>query len=62
MVIEYILNGALEIFPTIDVDTLQQQQSSLFDRIHSKEYATSQSQAKKPPKFVTLVDILKQDM
>jgi hypothetical protein len=56
------LNGALEIFPTIDVDTLQQQQSSLFDRIHSKEHATSQSQAKKPPKFVTLVDILKQDM
>ncbi|CEG70828.1 hypothetical protein RMATCC62417_06653 [Rhizopus microsporus] len=62
VVIEYILNGALEIFPTIDVDTLQQQQSSLFDRIHSKEYATSQSQAKKPPKFVTLVDILKQDI
>ncbi|ORE01606.1 hypothetical protein BCV72DRAFT_252980 [Rhizopus microsporus var. microsporus] len=52
----------LDIQQRLNVDTLQQQQSSLFDRIHSKEHATSQSQAKKPPKFVTLVDILKQDI
>ncbi|KAG1048901.1 hypothetical protein G6F43_008738 [Rhizopus delemar] len=54
--LEHILNGALEIFPVADINSIHQQ-TNLFDKINRQDDSTFQS--KKPPRFVTCIDLLK---
>lgn len=59
--IDCILGGALEIFPTIDVNALQQEKKSLYDKVIREDYQQShQYLFKKPPQFVTTIDFKKQ--
>jgi hypothetical protein len=64
--IEWILNGALEIFPTVDVNALQQEKLSLYDKVVRESSRQQQEQPqqnlfKKPPQFVTSIDFQKQE-
>ncbi|KAI7891780.1 uncharacterized protein EV154DRAFT_507174 [Mucor mucedo] len=54
-----ILGGALEIFPTIDVNALQQEKKSLYDKVVREEYQPPLF--KKPPQFVTTLDFQQEE-
>lgn len=57
-----ILGGALEIFPTVDVNALQQEKLSLYDKVvRETGHPQPQHLFKKPPQFVTTLDFQKQE-
>lgn len=60
--IDCILGGALEIFPTIDVNALQQEKLSLYDKVVRENHHQNHQHHlfKKPPQFVTTIDFQKQ--
>ncbi|KAG2235126.1 hypothetical protein INT48_006507 [Thamnidium elegans] len=60
--IDCILGGALEIFPTVDVNALQQEKLSLYDKIvREGGHHQPHHLFKKPPQFVTTIDFQKQE-
>lgn len=64
--IECILGGALELFPAIDVNALQQEKLSLYDKVMRENSRQQQEQPqqnlfRKPPQFLTIVDFQKQE-
>lgn len=63
--IDCILGGALEIFPSIDVNALQQEKLSLFDKVRQEEnekFIPQQAyQIRKPPQFVTTIEFLTEE-
>lgn len=63
--IDCILGGAVEIFPTVDVNALQQEKMSLYDKVRENldsqlQQQQNQNVYKKPPQFVTTIDFAKQ--
>ncbi|KAG1441605.1 hypothetical protein G6F56_011403 [Rhizopus delemar] len=61
LTLEHILNGALEIFPVVDINTTRQQ-INLFDKLNQKDNTNLQSYVKKPPRFITSVDFFTHDL
>ncbi|EPB86854.1 hypothetical protein HMPREF1544_06379 [Mucor circinelloides 1006PhL] len=63
--IDGILGGALEIFPSVDVNALQQEKLSLFDKVRQEEnekFIPQQAhQTRKPPQFVTTIEFLTEE-
>ncbi|CAO3653584.1 unnamed protein product [Mucor fragilis] len=63
--IDGILGGALEIFPSVDVNALQQEKLSLFDKVRQEEnekFIPQQAhQIRKPPQFVTTIEFLTEE-
>ncbi|CAO3655497.1 unnamed protein product [Mucor hiemalis] len=60
-----ILGGAVEIFPTVDVNALQQEKMSLYDKVRENldsqlQQQQNQNLYKKPPQFVTTLEFAKQ--
>lgn len=57
-----ILGGALEIFPTVDVISLQQEKLSLFEKVQQNtgEISTlpKNYNYKKPPQFITSIEFM----
>ncbi|KAK4514590.1 uncharacterized protein ATC70_002189 [Mucor velutinosus] len=63
--IDGILGGALEIFPSVDVNALQQEKLSLFDKVRQEEkekfMPQEAHQFRKPPQFVTTIEFLTEE-
>ncbi|CEP19966.1 hypothetical protein [Parasitella parasitica] len=63
--IDCVLAGALEIFPSVDVNALQQEKLSLFEKVrqHESEKFTPQqpNSMRKPPQFVTTIEFLTEE-
>ncbi|KAI8636683.1 hypothetical protein BD408DRAFT_376494 [Parasitella parasitica] len=63
--VDCILGGALEIFPSVDVNVLQQEKLSLLDKVcqHKSEKFTPQQSysMRKPPQFVTAIEFLTEE-
>lgn len=55
-----ILGGALEIFPTIDINSLQQEKLSLLEKVQQNTGDISKFpknyNSKKPPQFITTIE------
>jgi hypothetical protein len=61
--IELILEGGLEIFPTVDINALQQEKLSLQDRVRRETMIPQQQihQSKKPPQFITTIQFMQEE-
>ncbi|KAI8978007.1 hypothetical protein BDB01DRAFT_800369 [Pilobolus umbonatus] len=64
--LDFILNGALEIFPSVDINSLQRERMRLIDKVRQKpvDYQPVRSSPShlKPPQFIISVDFVKDEL
>ncbi|KAI8884347.1 hypothetical protein K501DRAFT_247853 [Backusella circina FSU 941] len=61
--LEFILGGSLEIFPTVDINALQQERMSILDKARQGDNNSGNSSSvKRPPQFVTMIDVLSNEL
>jgi hypothetical protein len=61
--LDFILGGSLEIFPTVDINALQQERMSLLEKARQGDNTLdSSSSTKRPPQFVTMIDVLSNEL
>jgi hypothetical protein len=61
--VDLILEGGLEIFPTVDINALQQEKLSLQDRVRQETMIPQQQtyQIRKPPQFITTIQFTQEE-
>ena len=59
-----VLSGALEIFPTVDINALQKEKMSFMDKTRRRmtEDESIMTTPTKPPQFITTVDFLTDEL
>ncbi|KAI9025155.1 hypothetical protein CLU79DRAFT_744317 [Phycomyces nitens] len=58
LALDFIMQGALEIFPPVDPNVLQREKTSLLDKVRENKPAMEiRSQINRPPQFITMTNL-----